>query len=689
MVREAGGSPLFLTELANHVAGDQARALDVSLGDVIAHRVARLPRSARHLLNVIAVAGRPLDLDVVRQASGLGSQVEDALDALRGTRLVLRRVASGNSGSDHEIEPFHDRVRETLVERLDADRLRHLHQALAVALESSGRAAPETLAAHFRMTEDRERAGGYAATAAAQAEKAFAFERAARLYRQALDLLPPRSDDRFALVVKLAGALANAGRSRESAEAYLQAVGNARFLDPLELQRNAAEKLLISGHIDRGLSVLRHVLRSIDMTLGEAPWRLLLELWWRRARLRLRGFHFEPRLAASCDEKVLRRIDICWSVETGLCLVDILRASVFHARHLELALRAGEPQRIARGLAMEVFFAALEGGDRRRSLDRAAELADRSEGTYAVGLSSMAAGMLACSRGAWADAGSRLDAASRDLQEAGVGIAWELDTVEHFRVLSLLQRGDWRALFTELPDLLKHARERGDRYLEVHLRIWVSFWRDLATDQPAVAVSGADRAIGRWSYEGFHFQHFGHLMATVQAALYQGNALEAATRLRDQWRSLARSMVQRFPMVFIQTLDLRARCAVAEAVSAPARQRRWLLRGVARDVKRLGRDGEPWPRGLAAMTSAGAASVRGQKRVAVDWLWAAEEAFRACDMRLHAAVARRRRGTLLADDAGAVLVVEADNRIEAEGVRRPERLAAVLAPGHWSDVESG
>ncbi len=687
MVREAGGSPLFLTELAKHALGDQGRALDVSLNDVIAERVARLPEFARRLLEVVAVAGRPVDLDVVRQASGLGGQLDDALAALRGTRLVLRRAGADSTGSGHEVEPFHDRVRETVVAGLDADLLRRWHQALAVALESSGRAAPETLAAHFRMTEDRERAGGYAASAAAQAEKAFAFERAARLYRQALDLLPPESGERFGLVVKLAAALANAGHSRESAEAYLQAVGDAGFLDPLELQRNAAEKLLISGHIDRGLSVLRHVLRSIGMSLGDAPSRLLLELWWRRLRLRLRGFRFEPQPAAACDEKLLRRIDICWSVETGLCLVDILRASVFHVRHLELALRAGEPQRVARGLAMEVFFAALEGGDRRRSLDRAAELADRSEGTYAVGLSAMAAGMLACSRGAWAEAGSRLDAAARDLHEVGAGIAWELDTVEHFRSLSRLQRGAWGTLFAELPDLLKHTRERGDRYLEVHLRIWVSFWRDLAADQPAVAVAGADRAIGQWSYEGFHFQHFGHLMATVQAALYRGAGSEAATLLNERWRSLTCSMVQRFPMIFVQTLDLRARCSVAAAAAAPggSRQRSRRLRMARRDIKRLGRDGEPWPRGLAAMAAAGVASVRGQHRSAVDWLWAAEKAFRACDMRLHAAVARRRRGTLLADEAGNVLVAEADTRIKSEGVRRPERLARVLAPGRWSD----
>lgn len=682
VVREAAGHPLFLVELARFVQGESP-AGEVRLSDVIATRIAALPPAARTLLELVAVAGKPIELEVARQAAELSSGIEEALVALRGSRLLRQRRQRGGV---EELETYHDRVREIVLEGLDDEALRRYHRNLALALESTGRAAPETLAAHFRMTEDRDHACGYASAAAALAERALAFDRAAQLYGLALELAPAGSARRRELLVKLAGALANAGHSREAADAYLQAVPDPGEIDPLELQRRAAEKLLISGHIDRGMAVLRHVLRQVGMTMHARPWRTLLDLRWRRLRLRLGGFRFAERPAAELDRGLLRRIDICWSVEIGLCLVDVLHASAFHARHLLLALRAGEPQRIARGLAMEVFFGALDGAGAGRALARAEELARRGEGSYAFGLAELAAGMLACSRGAWEEAESHLAAAAEDLNEEP-GAVWELDTVEHFRVLSLLYRGRWRSLLAEAAELSEQARARGDRYLDVHLALWAGSLKELAADDPRAAVAVADEAIGRWSHQGFHYQHFGHLMAVAQAALYAGDGERAWALVDLRWPELTRSLVQRMPMVYVQSLDLRARCALAAARPrrglrpAPGMRRRWLARADA-DARRLARTGDGWALGLAAMIHAGVAWQRGAPQRAIEHLRAAEEQFRASGMALNAAVARYRRGELTGGDEGRRSTAAAAAAMAREGVRRPDRLAAMLAPGY-------
>jgi hypothetical protein len=50
-------------------------------------------------------------------------------------------------------------------------------------------------------------------------------------------------------------------------------------------------------------------------------------------------------------------------------------------------------------------------------------------------------------------------------------------------------------------------------------------------------------------------------------------------------------------------------------------------------------------------------------------------------MHLYAACARRRRGQLLGGDAGRRLVEEADAWMSGQAIRRPDRMADLLAPG--------
>src|SRR5258705_7078574 len=78
---------------------------------------------------------------------------------------------------------------------------------------------------------------------------------------------------------------------------------------------------------------------------------------------------------------MLRRLDVCWSVATGLTLGDMVRGADFQPRSLLLALEAGEPHRLSRSLAIEGSIAASEGGRSRRRarglLDASRELVNK------------------------------------------------------------------------------------------------------------------------------------------------------------------------------------------------------------------------------------------------------------------------------------------------------------------------
>ena len=277
VARESGGNPFFVGELVRHVQagedllGGPGTAAEVDLDDVVWARILRLPEEARRLLEVVAISGRPLrQTDACRCVEGLVDG-RSALALLRSGRLVR-----GVAGSEEEIETYHDRVRETVVARLGPEALRGHHRRLALALEASGRADPEVLGAHFRGAGEEEKAGRHFAAAAVRAADALAFDRAAKLYRLALEVPPVDASAVRRLRVALGDALANAGRGAEAARSYLEAAEGATVAEALELRRRTALQYLISGHIDEGLAALRSVLGAVGMRLPATPHGALL-----------------------------------------------------------------------------------------------------------------------------------------------------------------------------------------------------------------------------------------------------------------------------------------------------------------------------------------------------------------------------------------------------------------------------
>src|SRR6185295_13229847 len=115
----------------------------------------------------------------------------------------------------------------------------------------------------------------YSERAADEAAAALAFDRAARLYRQALELHSLEAPERRQLQARLGEALAAAGRGPEAAAAFLAAAEGATVAEALDLRRRSSEQLLISGHIDEGLGALDQVLRAVGLRMPATPRRAL------------------------------------------------------------------------------------------------------------------------------------------------------------------------------------------------------------------------------------------------------------------------------------------------------------------------------------------------------------------------------------------------------------------------------
>ncbi len=681
---ESGGSPFFVDELAHPGSAvlERAGGAPITLEATIHARAGLLPGAPRRLLEAIAVAGRPVDLEVAAAAAGLDPH-DSACEELLADRWI-RRCALENREA---YETFHDRIRETVVSLLSADELAARHRFLARAWESAPAADAETLAEHYLCAGEPEAAGRHALRAAEQATAALAFERAARLYQMSLDIWRPDLGGRRTLQAKLADALANAGRGAESARAYLAAANEAAEGDRLELRRRAAEQFLITGHIEEGLKTLEIVLASVGMRLAATPRRALAGLLACRLRLAVGGLRFRPRGAEEAPQELLARADVCWSVGIGLGMVEVVRSAHFLAKSLLLALRAGERSRIARALLMELGFSSTGGGRTRRRTEalheRCRSLVEGSGDPYLHGLLAVEEGIVASLAGGYPRS---LDACARGeaiLRERCTGVTWELDTAQLYQLHALANTGRWKELAARLGPLRDDARERGDLYLATYILTRTAYLPTLAADEPQRARDEQAHGLDGWRQRSFQVQHYWDIFARGEIDLYAGDPRPAWERLAAQWLAFRRSLLPRVQAVHIEALFLRARVAIALAVKSSSAEATRLLARAERDARAIAAERMAWGDATAALARAGIASVRGERERARELAAAAQAGFEAVEMPQLAAAARWRRGQLTGGGEGATMREAGRTWIQAQDVRSPERMVAMLAPGRW------
>jgi tetratricopeptide (TPR) repeat protein len=685
---ESGGSPFFIDGLARYA--DEGGGA-VRLEQVIDARVSQLPYAARHLLELAAIAGQPLDLWVATAASTVEGDQAQMLRLLQARRLARTR------GTEYPaLEIYHDRIRESVAAHIPPDIARLYHQRLAETWEASGRGDPEVVATHYEAAGQADRAVYFAALAALGAEDALAFDRAARLYRWLIDLrgrlslqgpLPPGPpEETRRLQTKLGHALANAGRGDQAAHAFLSAAAAGASPDEAaDLERRAAEQLLRMGKIDEGLAVLRTVLGRVGLKIDRTPAAALLSIAGHRALIGLRGLRFRDRPAGDVPPGILRRLDACWTAAVGLSMVDTVRGTAFQQRNLLLALRAGEPHRAALALAMQIPNTSFAGGARRlRRTERLGQdiirLAERLDHPHALGLAIMNVGIAYRLHGRYRQSLEHIERGAAIIRERCTGVAWELEGGRIMTLENLLWLGRWKDMFASLPEFLQEAEARGDVYGETYMRVRILPMRWLAQDRPDEARGEAARAIARWSAQGFHLQHYNALFSQVDADLYAGDGAGGCDRLARGGRDLRRSMLMRLQAVRIEFFFLRARATLIAALQDQSSRPR-LLRLATSDAAHLDRTRAPWAAGMACVIRAGIASMRGQSRAAEKLLADGERHLDASDLSHVAAACRRRRGELMGGRAGHTLVAAADRWMVEQQVLNPERMANLLAPG--------
>ena len=683
---ESEGNPLFVEELVRHAVhsrrlGDQR---EISLEQLVLTRLGSLPEHARRLLEVVAVAGRPVPQNLAFGTAGLGEEDHTALGILRSQHLVRTH---GARDAD-TVECYHDRVRAAVLAQIDPGELITHHRQLAAAFEREG-GDPEVTAHHFHAAGAPERAVHFACIAAERAAAVLAFNRAAELYRLAHAWTDPAAAHlrpRHHLLRLRADVLVLAGRCGEAAPLYLEAAAGEVAPLSLELRRRACEQLLVSGRIDEGVKLLRPVLAEVGLSYPPTPSRANMSIITRSTQLSLRGINFRGASEADIPATELLRTDVCLSAGKGLAFVDPVRGYSFVLRGLLLALQLGEPRRVARGLAFVGLMMISRGTSNAVSrgttfIKEARKIADNLADPYLVALTDIISGVAQLTLGRWPQTLQLLEPGLALLHERCAGAAWEVSIAQMSAHRSLMMMGHIGELASRSHAWLREAEDAGDVYGEV----WACLFSGaamLAGDDVQGARDRVHAAIRRWSQDGFHFQHMLALVIETFCDLYEGRSGGAWQRLSEQWAAVEGSHILHWQFLRIFGLQLRAAAALAAAREQPHAEA-VLLAAAERDASQLDLDGESRrdSAAAAALIRAGIAARSGARPQALAHLDRAIAGFDAAHMALHAACARRRKGELLGGLAGAALIAEADRTMVDHAIVRPRQWAAIYAPG--------
>ena len=427
------------------------------------------------------------------------------------------------------------------------------------------------------------------------------------------------------------------------------------------------------------------MLALVGMRLPRTTLEAILTYLWFRFLLLLRGFDFVARDESQIAPQELMRADVCRSVADTTMFADAIRGAIFHARFLLMALRAGEPARVAHGLSAESAYLGASGSKKwartQQMIARAREASDRAGTPAARAIALAMEGSAYCFNLRPVAAIERIEAAIAIFRQQVPGSAWEVTTSRFVLLAAYHYTCRYAEQRAEQEAALKDALARGDTYAAVMFRIGVLnriWW--MAAD-PSRSRRELAEAVRDWPAGGaFDLVDFHKLVAQVYVDIYEGMGTAAYARISRDWPALERSLLLRLEPIHLEAMTMRARAALCASADPSRGDRAALIRDARRSLRGFERVETPTNRWALLSIKVGIAALEGRNdessqllgQLAVD---EAEEAWTAQQL-ARWVLGVRRGGT-----EGDAQIRMSKEALASRGVTPDERLINVLFPG--------
>jgi hypothetical protein len=683
VARESRGSPYLLTQLVDHIHAERARlppgdrrVLEISLDRALSGQLDALSSSATTVLELVAVAGRPVRDEIVAQLIAAEVDLGGALGELRRAKLV-RGIGTGEQRA---IAIYDDSIRDAVLARMAEGLIRNWHRRLATAIEASPEPDLEALTDHLLGAQDEARAGIYAIRAASQAMQALAFDKAADLYEIAVR----HHEDgawRHELLMQWADALVSSGRSTRAAEVYLEAAEGAPSQDAaLQLKRKAGVQLLLSGRWQRGVETIAPTMEELGVAFPKNGAEALEATRKLLPKLKERGLEFKPKRRAEISAKTLERVDALWSVVQATFSTNPIVAQSFALQHLLDAFDAGERSRVVVGLCacfinFELAVSVLA-GNKPKTLQAAESLAREGNDARSEGWIAFARAFSYLNDGLLKPAALEFGNAQQTFRDRCTNVTPELRACQMLHARVLVKLG-------QLEDLgaaegwIRDADDNEDVLTASRLRLTIA--TRMLLDDDVERVQNALNVPEHVVSDPLDLSQLLIMLASTSLALYQDDVDGAARALQMQ-ESIRRSPLFGIRLWRGESMNARLRLLLATARHHTERAEK--LTAVehvlsAIDKLQLECDVDQARIGRAAL-----AHLRGDRDKALYWLDAIlSDADMGGDSRFIRCCAAWRKGELMGGEAGATLIRQAEQELRQRGAKDPVRFARMYSPG--------
>ena len=277
--RETDGNIFFVIEIVRTLAEESGsfdsigkrtiprKVFDGGLQSILNRRLEQVPSQMRQLLQLAAITGRQIDLDLAKTLNShlpnlQQVDLDDWLETLSDAAII--------NVVDNQWQFAHDKLREGLTATLPPDGLRDYHRRVAEAIETIYEDAPEytvVLTYHWRRAGDHNREFAYVTRAGDQMLDNGAYEEAVGFLNRALNIagtskLTPST--RAGLLRKLSSAYVAMGNLSDGSRVLGEALTLYGYPVPTEKEINRKLLSQIGTQIMHRLFPFIFIERNID-----------------------------------------------------------------------------------------------------------------------------------------------------------------------------------------------------------------------------------------------------------------------------------------------------------------------------------------------------------------------------------------------------------------------------------------
>ncbi|MEO7456082.1 MAG: hypothetical protein ABIY52_07450, partial [Gemmatimonadaceae bacterium] len=368
--RHSEGNPLVLTHLlrdleeSGHVVRNEGGwqwspvselPTPVTLEDVVARRIARLPAASRSVLEAAAVLGRESEEALLLESAVDAPNAREALDRLLHAGLLMPTYDRGRAA----YIVSHDAIARIARSRLTPARMVELHGRIARSLAAHDRSSSAEIASHYELSGDRAEAHRYALKAADEALAVHETNAVAELLAAAERTSP----DEAALAevrVRMASLAEVAGRYEEAESLCDQAlawyVAQGEQVKALSLKRTRALVRVKRGEGAQETLTVLLALEEEASEVGADMERAGVLLLIAQMHYRLGDLRAAQRVAEEAVQIARRGDDVVLLCDASnrlgvtIQLENPQRARELFAHSLEIATSLGDAFRRVRGL---------------------------------------------------------------------------------------------------------------------------------------------------------------------------------------------------------------------------------------------------------------------------------------------------------------------------------------------------